>query len=104
MLINSELTVNQGSNLKLKLGDQRYNHLSRLEFLRNLTVGKPLYLDIVESIWIQMSFPKQKSIIHRIRRQVLFQYIASVYTWLVWGYAELKVNPSTEFTQMNGVV
>ncbi len=50
MLINSELTINQGSNLKLKLGDQRYNQLSRLEFLRNRTVGKPLYLDIVESI------------------------------------------------------
>lgn len=48
MLINSEITINQGSNLKLKLGDQRYNQLSRLDFLRNRTVGKPLDLDIVE--------------------------------------------------------
>lgn len=48
MLINSELTINQGSNLKLKLGDQLYNQLSRLEFLRNRTVGKPLDLNIVE--------------------------------------------------------
>lgn len=48
MLINSELTINQGSNLKLKLGDRRYNQLSRLEFLRNGTVGKPLYLHVVE--------------------------------------------------------
>lgn len=48
MLINSQLTINQGSNLKLKLGDQLYNQLSRLDFLRNRTVGKPLYLNIVE--------------------------------------------------------
>jgi hypothetical protein len=42
MLKNSELTINQGSNLKFKLGNQRYEQLSRLEFLRNRTVGKPL--------------------------------------------------------------
>jgi hypothetical protein len=42
MLKNSELTINQGSNLKFKLGDQRYNQFFRLEFLRNRTVGKPL--------------------------------------------------------------
>lgn len=48
MLRNSQLTINQGSNLKLKLGEQLYNQLSRLEFLRNRTVGKPLYLNIVE--------------------------------------------------------
>jgi hypothetical protein len=51
-----------------------------------------------------MNFPKQKPIIHRKSRQVLCQYIASGANWLVWGYAELKVNPSTKFTQMNGVV
>jgi hypothetical protein len=45
MVKNSELTINQGSNLKFKLGDQRYNHFSRLEFLRNRTVGKPLKLN-----------------------------------------------------------
>jgi hypothetical protein len=50
MLKNSELTVNQGSNLKLKLGDQRYEKFSRLEVLRNRTVGKPLELNIVEEI------------------------------------------------------
>ncbi|WP_196509409.1 hypothetical protein [Nostoc sp. NZL] len=45
---NSELTINQGSNLKLKLGDQRYEQFSRVEVLRNRTVGKPLDLNIVE--------------------------------------------------------
>lgn len=45
---NSELTINQGSNLKLKLADQLYDQFSRLEFLRNRTVGKPLDLNIVE--------------------------------------------------------
>lgn len=48
MLKNSGLTINQGSNLKLKLGDIRYNQFCRLEFLQNRTVGKPLYLNIVE--------------------------------------------------------
>jgi hypothetical protein len=42
MLTNSELTINQGSNLKLKLGDQRYDdRFPGLEFLWNRTVGKP---------------------------------------------------------------
>ncbi|WP_335035267.1 hypothetical protein [Nostoc sp.] len=45
---NSELTINQGSNLKLKLGDQRYEQLSRVELLRDRTVGKPLELNIGE--------------------------------------------------------
>jgi hypothetical protein len=49
MLTNSELTINQGSNLKLKLGDQRYDdRFPGLEFLWNRTVGKPLDLNIVE--------------------------------------------------------
>lgn len=48
MLKNSELTINQGSNLKLKLADKRYNQFYRLEFLQNHTVGKPLDLNIVE--------------------------------------------------------
>lgn len=47
MLKNSELRVNQGSNLKLNLGDKRYEDFSRTDFLRNRTVGKPL-LNIVE--------------------------------------------------------
>ncbi len=48
MLKNSELTTNQGYNLKLKLGEQRYAQFYRLEFLQNRTVGKPLKLNIVE--------------------------------------------------------
>ena len=44
MLKKSELTINQGSNLKFKLGYQRYDNFSRLEFLWNRTVGKPLKL------------------------------------------------------------
>jgi hypothetical protein len=44
MLKNSELTINQGSNLKLKLGDKRSDKFFRLEFLRNRTVGKPLFI------------------------------------------------------------
>lgn len=42
MLKNSELTINQGSNLKFKLGGQQYDKFSRLEFLWNRAVGKPL--------------------------------------------------------------
>lgn len=42
MLKNSELSINEGSNLKLKLGDKRYEQLSRTEILRNRTIGKPL--------------------------------------------------------------
>jgi hypothetical protein len=48
MLKNSELTINQGSNLKFKLGDQRYGQFSRLEVLRNRTFGKPPEFNIVE--------------------------------------------------------
>lgn len=48
MLKNSDLTINQGSNLKFKLGDQRYEQFYRVEFLRNRTVGKPLELNMVK--------------------------------------------------------
>ncbi|MCP6762999.1 MAG: hypothetical protein NHB32_30475 [Fischerella sp. CENA71] len=48
MVKNSELKVNQGSNLKLKLGEQRYELFSRTEVLRNRTIGKPLNLNMVE--------------------------------------------------------
>jgi hypothetical protein len=48
MLKNSELRINQGSNLKLKLGEQKYEYFSRTEVLRNRTIGKPLWLNIVE--------------------------------------------------------
>ncbi|MEH2163089.1 MAG: hypothetical protein V7K38_19195 [Nostoc sp.] len=45
MLKNSELTINQGSNLKLKLGEQGYEHFSsRVEVVRDRAVGKPLEL------------------------------------------------------------
>jgi len=52
MLRNSELRINHGSKLKLKLGDKRHEYLSRNGVLRNLTIGKPLKLNIVEVISI----------------------------------------------------
>ncbi|MEH2139506.1 hypothetical protein [Nostoc sp.] len=55
MLTNSELTINQGSNLKLKVGEQRYEQFSRVEVLHDRTVGKPLDLNIVEQILIKMN-------------------------------------------------
>lgn len=45
---NSQVTINQGSNLKFKLADQQYDQFYRLEFFRNRTVGKPLKLNVVE--------------------------------------------------------
>jgi hypothetical protein len=48
MLKNSELKVNHGSNLKLKFGDKQYDDFSRVEFLRNRTIVKPLKLNVVE--------------------------------------------------------
>jgi len=48
MLKNSELRVNQGSNLKLKLGNQQYEPFYRTKILRNRTIGKPLKLNVVE--------------------------------------------------------
>ncbi|MGH1392424.1 MAG: hypothetical protein ACRAVC_00090 [Trichormus sp.] len=48
MLNNTEIGINQGANLKLKLGEQKYEIFSRIEVLRNLTIGKPLKLNIAE--------------------------------------------------------
>lgn len=50
MLNNSELRVNQGARLKLKLGNERYENFSRTEVFHNRTIGKPLISNIVEEL------------------------------------------------------
>jgi len=45
---NRELRVNQGARLKFKLGDERYENVSRTEVFQNRTIGKPLISNIVE--------------------------------------------------------
>ncbi|MBD2198280.1 MULTISPECIES: hypothetical protein [Calothrix] len=53
MLNNTELQVNQGANLKLKLGEEQDELFSRTAVCRNRTIGKPLKLSIVVSKSVQ---------------------------------------------------
>lgn len=45
MLNNSDQNVNQGCNLKWKPGYNCSGQASKIEFLRNRTIGKPLLID-----------------------------------------------------------
>lgn len=44
MLNNSDKNVNQGCNLKWKPGNSCSEQVSKIEFLRNRTIGKPLLI------------------------------------------------------------